>query len=77
MTTHPSTAAGLSQCDLVLLALTARVGEWVPMPYLARLSGAYAVHSRVADLRRRGHQIDHRNLRHGRRVLSQYRLAAP
>jgi len=76
MTTHPSQQAGQSQCDLVLLALTAREGHWVPMPYLARLSGAYAVHSRVADLRKRGHTIDHRNLRQGRRILSQYRLAS-
>lgn len=77
MTTHPSPAAGLSQCQLILQALTARAGEWVPMPLLARCSGAYAVHSRVADLRRAGYLISHRNLRHGRKVLSQYRLADP
>lgn len=76
-TTHPSESAGMSQCDAILLGLTARAGEWVPMPLLARLAGAYAVHSRVADLRRRGYQIDQRNLRHCRKVLSQYRLSDP
>lgn len=77
MTTHPSQQAGLSQCDLVLACLHGHGGDWVPMPLLARHSGAYAVHSRIADLRKRGYQIDHRNLRNGRRILSQYRLTEP
>ena len=76
MTTHPSITEGLSQCDLIMLALTARAGEWVAMPYLARIAGGYAVHSRIADLRRRGHRIDHRNLRSGRKTHSFYRLAS-
>lgn len=74
-TTHPSAAAGLSQCDLILGRLEQTPGEWVPMPALARVSRAYAVHSRVADLRSRGYQIEHRNLRYGRVIHSQYRLS--
>jgi len=33
---------------------------WVPMPTLADVSGAYAVHSRIAELRGRGHHIENR-----------------
>jgi hypothetical protein len=75
MTTHPLPAAGLSQCDLILARLVNTPGEWVPMPALARISGAYAIHSRIADLRRRGHRIDHQNRRAGRKIHSFYRLA--
>lgn len=75
-TTHPSPTAGLTQCAAILQALQARDGEWVPMPLLVRLSGGYAVHSRIADLRRRGHRIDHTNRRQGRQVHSYYRLSS-
>ena len=74
-TTHPSAIAGQSQADLILNELRRTPGEWQPMPLLARLSGAYAVHSRVADLRARGHRIEHRNLRSGRAIHSFYRLS--
>lgn len=77
VTTHPSPAAGASQCDLILGRLLLTPGLWVPMPELARVSGAYAVHSRVADLRRRGIRIDQRNARRGRLVLSSYRIQPP
>lgn len=75
ITDHPIESTGTSQCALILARLQQTPGEWVPMPALARVSGAYAVHSRVNDLRRRSHRIDHRNLHHGRKILSQYRLA--
>jgi len=41
-----------------------------PRPPLRRAT----VHSRIADLRRRGHHIEHRNRRFGRKCLSEYRL---
>lgn len=33
---------------------------WVPMPTLSDASGAYAVHSRIAELRKRGHVIENK-----------------
>lgn len=57
MTTHPNRATGESQCDAILARLRLARGAWVPMPILAAESGAYAVHSRISDLRRRGHRI--------------------
>ena len=45
------------------------------MPALARIAEGFAVHSRISDLRKRGLRIDQRNLRNGRKILSQYRLA--
>lgn len=57
ITDHPSPSAGSSQCDIILAELQRCAGEWVPMPQLSQLSGAYAVHSRIADLRKRGYPI--------------------
>lgn len=76
---HAAAAAGRdphkpTQCALILTALQQRVGEWVPMPELYQLSGAWAVHSRISDLRRAGHQIEHRNEWHGGQCHSFYRL---
>lgn len=65
---------GPTQNERVLLALQETPGEWVPMPALVRASGAYAVHSRVADLRRAGHRIDHRNRWNDGTCCSEYRL---
>lgn len=50
-----------TQCALILTALQARSGEWVPMPDLVAVSGSYVVHSRISDLRQAGHQIEHKN----------------
>jgi biotin operon repressor len=47
------------------------------MPDLARAAGAYAVHSRISDLRRMGFEIDQQSRRVGRVVHSFYRLADP
>jgi len=57
-TTHPLPTEGATQCDLILTALRAAKGDWVTMWDLYEASGAMAVHSRIADLRKRGHQID-------------------
>lgn len=74
MTTHPSPSTGDSQCQRILTLLQERLGEWVAMPELVRASGSYVVHSRIADLRARGHRVEHRNERKGRMVHSSYRL---
>jgi hypothetical protein len=74
MTHHPSITAGLSQCDLILAALERAAGRWVGLPDLHKASGSMAVHSRIADLRARGLQIEHRNQRVGRMIHSSYRL---
>ncbi len=74
ITHHPSDTAGASQCDLILAALTRAAGRWVGLPDLHQASGSMAVHSRIAGLRARGLQIEHRNERVGRMVHSSYRL---
>jgi biotin operon repressor len=74
MTDHPSAAAGTSQCDIILAALQNKAGQWVSLPEWAFSSGSMAVHSRISDLRERGHIIEHRNQRKGRKVHSSYRL---
>ena len=74
-TTHPAPAAGTSQCARILQRLSETPGEWVPMPVLVKLSGSYVIHSRIADLRNRGHRIDHRNKIIHRQCHSEYRLA--
>src|SRR5688572_12853666 len=74
MTTHPNKSAGASQNARILKSLQDQQGLWVPMPLLAAESGAYAVHSRVSDLRRAGHTIEHENSPHGRVTHSFYRM---
>lgn len=49
-----------SQAAKVLAELRRYANRWVPMPQLASVSGAYAVHSRIAELRGDGHQIETR-----------------
>ena len=73
MTTHPSKTAGQSQCAKILAALEESDG-WVEMPKLSRLSKSLNVHSRIADLRRRGHSIEHHNERVKGETHSFYRL---
>ncbi len=64
-----------SQCDAILDVLIARRGEWVSMPELSHASGAFAVHSRISDLRQRGYTIDQKSVRTPDRVVySYYRL---
>lgn len=71
---HTKTGAGTTQCQVILDWLTLHRGHWVSMPQLAAASGAFAVHSRVAELRSWGHVIEQRSERDGRKVRSFYRL---
>jgi len=72
---HPSPKVKETQCSVILARLKRARGRWVPMPELARVSGAYAVHSRISDLRERGHAIPRPRIeRRGRMLLSAYRL---
>lgn len=71
---HAESGAGTSQCEAILARLEAAGGDWVPMPELAKASGAFAVHSRVSELRSWGHVIEQRSERAGRKVLSFYQL---
>lgn len=68
-------SASPTQCDIILDALVRARGTWVAMPDLARLSGAFAIHSRISDLRSVGHKIDVR-MEGGRPRKSWYRLVA-
>lgn len=76
-------AAGPTQCARILARLEESVNQWVSMPELARAgsgapNGFCMVHSRVADLRKRGHTIEHRSARvAGTKVHSSYRLIRP
>jgi hypothetical protein len=76
MTTHPAKQQGASQCTIILARLQAEFGEWVSMPILGRSSRSYNVHSRISDLRNRGHKIEHVNIQEHRKVKSFYRLIA-
>ncbi len=67
-------APGSSQCDLILARLKETPGEWVPMPELYRVSGAFAVHSRISDLRKLGFSIAHKNERTEKATHSFYKL---
>lgn len=82
-TTFQQSGAGLSQCDKILLALRVQQSccggmiedtSWLSLPYLVEISGGYAVHSRVADLRKRGHDIEQMSVRRTGKVHSFYRL---
>jgi hypothetical protein len=78
MEDHPMTqrnngTAGASQRATILRMLRRR-RTWVPMPTLAEAIGTYAVHIRVAQLRRLGHVIERQSKRNGRVVRSSYRL---
>lgn len=70
-----------SQADKILKRLQETPNEWVPMPELAQISGAYAVHSRITNLRKRKLTIPNRqepDLRGGsRKRLSYYKLITP
>ena len=79
-TTYTATGHGTSQCARILAALESNAGEWVPMPALSQAGnpgGFCMVHSRVADLRKRGHVIAHRNEHRPGCVASFYRLEQP
>lgn len=66
----------MTQNEAVLAELSKHHGEWVPMPQLAQASGAYAVHSRISDLRADGHLIETK-VEGTRPRKSFYRLVSP
>jgi biotin operon repressor len=63
-----------SQSSVILQILTTLRGRWVSMPDLAFASGGYAVHSRISELRRRGHVIENQVEQRGGKRVSRYRL---
>jgi hypothetical protein len=72
---HPHPKAAETQCEAILARLERARGKYVSLPELARVSGAYAVHSRISDLRAWGHDIPRPRLtRRGRVVKSEYCL---
>lgn len=72
---HQATGAGTSQCARILARLQEQRRRWVPMPELYRVSGAFAVHSRISDLRKRDFVIEQKNEhQRGGVIKSFYRL---
>lgn len=77
---YQATGSGLSQSDRIFDALLrastdlAVADGWVTLPQLVAISGGYAVHSRVADLRKRGYDIEQTSVRRAGKVHSFYRL---
>jgi hypothetical protein len=74
--------AGKSQNERVLLCLQEHANQWVAMPLLARIGsgkpkGFCMVHSRVADLRKRGYVIQQSDKREGHQIHSAYKLVTP
>jgi hypothetical protein len=68
------TGAGMSQCDKILGCLRENRGKWVAMPDLVLASDSFNVHSRISELRDRGHTIEHREEREVRKIKSFYRI---
>lgn len=54
---------GGSQAERILSYLQMKLGAWVGMPDLAMGSGSWNVHSRISDLRKRGHSIEQKTER--------------
>ena len=77
---YQATGSGLSQSDRIFDALLRASTDlavsdgWVTLPQLVAVSGGYAVHSRVADLRKRGYDIEQTSVRRAGKVHSFYRL---
>ena len=77
---YQATGSGLSQSDRIFDALLRASTEcplgndWVTLPQLVAISGGYAVHSRVSDLRKRGYDIEQTSVRRAGKVHSFYRL---
>jgi hypothetical protein len=63
-----------SQNGRILAELNRLRGQWVPMPQLVKVSGSYVIHSRVADLRRAGCDIQQHNVIIQRQCHSYYAL---
>jgi len=55
-----------------------RPGQWIDGMVLANVGGCYAYRTRISDLRTQlGMQIENRQRRVGRRVVSEYRFVPP
>lgn len=76
-TDHSSLESGNSQCACILAELQAYPNQWLSLGRLHVASGSMNVHSRISDLRKRGHTILHKNTRKGRMVQSFYQLQPP
>lgn len=48
----------MTQNDRILVVLQFQQRDWTPMPKLVEISGSYNVHSRIAELRKRGHRVE-------------------
>lgn len=73
------TGTTTTQTDRILRMLNEHRGTFVPMTELASIGGCFAVHSRIADIRKRGVPVENRQ-RHDKqtgRRLSYYRIPAP
>src|SRR5205814_2025602 len=62
-----------TQSGVILEALRQAGGNWVSVWELFELSKSLCVHSRIADLRKLGHQIENRTRHENGRCLSDYR----
>lgn len=65
-----------SQNERLESLFRSRPNEWLPMTDLGRAIGAWAVHSRVADLRAHGMDIENRTQKDDGETLSFYRFNA-
>lgn len=65
-----------TQAQMILRRLQEFPNVWVPMPELAHVSGAFAVHSRISELREHGFDIEVK-LEGNRPRHSFYRLIVP
>jgi hypothetical protein len=61
--TFELSARGMSQTDKLIDRLQTDLGTWVSLPTLVGYTGAYAVHSRVSDARKRGCVIEQKTVR--------------
>lgn len=65
-----------SQAGQIRIRLQVARGGWISALALHEASGSLCVHSRIADLRRQGHEIENRTGHTAGRVVSEYRLLA-
>jgi len=74
-----ATGGAPTQTDALIAALHAANGEWVSLPDLVGAVGGYAIHSRAADARRMGVNIENKVefSQLTRKRHSWYRLLAP
>lgn len=67
---------GESQTDKLISYLEKHRGEWVSLPTLVAVCSGYAIHSRAADARKRGYDIQQQSLRDYEtgKIHSSYRI---